>query len=244
MENYQTELETLPLPSEYSKGEVEQQIDELKRKIRNLGPVNLMALEEYEQEKSRLDFLVQQREDLLSAEETLKETIQKINETARARFKEVFQQVRQNFKETFTKFFHGGEADLRLDETQDVLESPIEIVARPAGKQLRSIDLLSGGEKALTAIALLFALYMVKPSPFCILDEIDAPLDDANIERFLDALQEYAEKTQFVIVTHNKQTMQRASVLYGVTMEEEGVSKIVSVKWKDTEEAKMLSQAG
>lgn len=244
MENYQTPVETLPLPSEYHSEEVEQAIDELKRKIRNLGPVNLMALEEYEQEKGRLDFLVQQREDLLSAEETLKETIQKINETARTRFKEVFQQVRQNFKETFTKFFKGGEADLRLDENEDVLESPIEIVARPAGKQLRSIDLLSGGEKALTAISLLFALYMVKPSPICVLDEIDAPLDDANIGRFLDAIQEYAQKTQFVIVTHNKQTMQRANVLYGVTMEEEGVSKIVSVKWKDTEEAKALSQAG
>lgn len=244
MENYETHVETLPIPPEYHPEEIEQEIDELKRKIKNLGPVNLMALEEYEQEKSRLDFLVQQREDLLSAEETLKETIQKINETARTRFKEVFQQVRENFKETFTRFFQGGEADLRLNENMDVLESPIEIVARPAGKQLRSIDLLSGGEKALTAIALLFALYMVKPSPVCVLDEIDAPLDDANIGRFLDALQIYAQKTQFIIVTHNKQTMQRASVLYGVTMEEEGVSKIVSVKWQDTEEAKSLSQAG
>jgi chromosome segregation protein len=233
MESYQIELEKVSCPDAFSLEVAEAEIEDMKRKIKNLGPVNLVALSEYEQEKSRLDFLLQQREDLLSAEATLKETIQKINETARERFKDVFEEVRKNFQQTFVKFFQGGEADLRLVEGEDVLEAPIEILARPAGKQLRALDLLSGGEKALTAISLLFSLYQVKPSPFCILDEIDAPLDDTNIERFTKALEEYAEKTQFVIVTHNKRTMKSAKALYGVTMEEEGVSKIVSVKWEE-----------
>jgi chromosome segregation protein len=232
-ENFQVELEKLPCPENFILEEAETEIEDVKRKVKGLGPVNLVALQEYEQEKGRLDFLLQQREDLLSAENTLTETIQKINETARERFKEVFDEVRKNFQQTFVKFFHGGEADLRLAEGEDVLEAPIEILARPAGKQLRALDLLSGGEKALTAISLLFSLYQVKPSPFCILDEIDAPLDDTNVERFTQALEEYAEKTQFVMVTHNKRTMRSAKALYGVTMEEEGVSKIVSVKWED-----------
>jgi chromosome segregation protein len=232
-ENYAVELEKLACPENFILEEAEPEIEDLRRKIKGLGPVNLVALQEYEQEKGRLDFLLQQREDLLSAEGTLKETIQKINETARQRFAEVFDEVRKNFRQTFVKFFHGGEADLRLAEGEDVLEAPIEILARPAGKQLRALDLLSGGEKALTAISLLFSLYQVKPSPFCILDEIDAPLDDTNVERFTQALEEYAEKTQFIIVTHNKRTMRSAKALYGVTMEEEGVSKIVSVKWED-----------
>jgi chromosome segregation protein len=211
--------------------EAENKIEELKKKLKAMGPVNLVALQEYGEEKKRADFLLQQRDDLLSAEATLKETIQKINQTARNRFVEIFTEVRKNFQETFKNFFHGGEADLRLAEGEDPLEARIEIFARPAGKQLRGLDLLSGGEKALTAISLLFALYMVKPSPFCILDEIDAPLDDANIERFTRVLSEYAEKTQFIIVTHNKMTMKVAQALYGVTMQEEGVSKIVSVKF-------------
>lgn len=211
------------------------EIETLRQKIKNLGPVNLVALEEYDQEKERLDFLTQQRDDLLSAEETLKDTIQKINHTARTRFKEVFQQVRENFKMTFTQFFQGGEADLRLPEGEDPLEAQIEIFARPAGKQLRDLSLLSGGERALTAISLLFALYLVKPSPFCILDEIDAPLDENNVQRFTRVLEQYSQKTQFVIVTHNKVTMKAARSLYGVTMEEEGVSKLVSVEFKDNQ---------
>jgi chromosome segregation protein len=232
-ETYQVEIETVTLPEDANLEGADQEIEDLKRRIKALGPVNLVSLQEYEQEKQRLDFLLQQRDDLLSAEQTLQETIVKINQTARDRFTEVFSQVRINFQETFKKFFNGGEADLRLPENEDVLEAQIEIMARPAGKQLRALDLLSGGEKALTAISLLFALYMVKPSPFCILDEIDAPLDDVNVERFTSALSEYAEKTQFVMVTHNKRTMKSAKALYGVTMEEEGVSKIVSVKFEE-----------
>ncbi|MBN2200520.1 chromosome segregation protein SMC [bacterium] len=234
-ENFGIELEKLSCPDPFVLEEAEKGIEDMKRRIKNLGPVNIAALQEYEQQKARLDFLLQQREDLLSAESTLKETITKINETARQRFQEVFDQVRVNFRQTFSRFFQGGEADLRMAEGEDVLEAQIEILARPAGKQLRALDLLSGGEKALTAISLLFAMYEVKPSPFCILDEIDAPLDDANVERFTSALAEYAKKTQFVIVTHNKRTMRCAQAMYGVTMEEEGVSKLVSVKWEDEE---------
>ena len=232
-ESYQIKLADVEPDSELDTREVEQSIFELREKVKNLGPVNLVALKEYDEEKERLDFLMQQRDDLLNAEETLNETIKKINHTARTRFSEVFNQVRQNFQIMFARFFRGGEADLRMMEHDDPLEAPIEILARPAGKQLRAIDLLSGGEKALTAISLLFSLYMVKPSPFCILDEVDAPLDDANVERFTSVLREYAEKTQFILVSHNKMTMKAADALYGVTMEEEGVSKLVSVKFDD-----------
>ena len=233
LESYETDVVKLPVAEAIDLDEAEFEIGERRRKIKSLGPVNMTALHEYDQQKERLDFLSQQRDDLISAEETLKETITKINQTARQRFVDVFSEVRKNFRETFSRFFHGGEADLRLPEGEDPLEAQVEIVARPAGKHFRDLDLLSGGERALTAISLLFALYLVKPSPFCILDEIDAPLDDANVERFTSVLSEYAEKTQFVIVTHNKMTMRIAQALYGVTMEEEGVSKIVSVKFED-----------
>ncbi len=224
------------MPSEQKEinlDESEIKIEDLKRKIKNLGPVSMEALEEYNRESERLTFLIQQRDDLLSAEATLKETIKRINQTARDRFIEVFGKVRQNFQETFKRFFQGGEADLRLPEGEDPLEAPVDITARPAGKHFRDLALLSGGERALTAISLLFALYLVKPSPFCILDEIDAPLDDANVERFTRVISEFSKKTQFIIVTHNKMTMRAAKTLYGVTMEEEGVSKIVSVKFDD-----------
>jgi len=236
-ERYHVNIETQDqVEGEFDVDEASRQIETLKEKLNNMGPVNLLALEEYDQEKERLDFLLQQRDDLLSAEQTLEETILKINDTARSRFNEVFHKVRMNFQETFKRFFKGGDADLLLPEGEDPLEARIEIKARPAGKQLRDIDLLSGGEKALTAISLLFALYMVKPSPVCVLDEIDAPLDDANVQRFTRVLGEFAEKTQFVIVTHNKMTMRCASSLYGVTMQEQGVSKIVSVKFSDVDE--------
>jgi chromosome segregation protein len=238
LEAYQVNIEKVPAQDPIELNEAEEQIEEAKRKMKGLGIVNLLALQEHDQEKERLDFLTQQRDDLISAERTLKETIQKINETARKRFADVFLDVQKNFKETFQRFFKGGEADLRLPEDEDPLEAQIEIIARPAGKHFRDLSLLSGGERALTAISLLFALYLVKPSPFCILDEIDAPLDDANVERFTRVLKEYAEKTQFIIVTHNKMTMRAAQALYGVTMEEEGVSKLVSVKFGEEKDVK------
>ncbi|RKY82009.1 chromosome segregation protein SMC [candidate division KSB1 bacterium] len=233
MESYEIDIEKVKPDENLDVEKAEEEVVELKRKMKGLGAVNLMALVEYDEQKERLDFLVQQREDLLSAEETLNETIKKINRTARTRFTEVFSEVRKNFKDTFGRFFQGGEADLRLPEGEDPLEAQIEILARPSGKHSRDLSLLSGGERALTAISLLFALYLVKPSPFCILDEIDAPLDDANVERFTRVLKEFAEKTQFIIVTHNRMTMKAAQALYGVTMEEKGVSKIVSVKFDD-----------
>ncbi|HDQ45412.1 MAG TPA: chromosome segregation protein SMC [bacterium] len=232
-ESYETDLTAAVSDPSLDTEEVESMLADLREKVRSLGPVNLVALKEYDQEQERLDFLLKQRDDLLNAEQTLHETIKKINHTARTRFSEVFTEVCRNFQVMFERFFQGGEADLRLTEGEDPLDAPVEIMARPAGKQLRDIALLSGGEKALTAISLLFALYMVKPSPFCILDEVDAPLDDANVERFTRVLAEYAQKTQFVLVSHNKMTMKAAEALYGVTMEEEGISRMVSVKFEE-----------
>lgn len=207
------------------------QCHELKSKLERLGPVNLLALDEYKTESERLDFLSIQHEDLAESKELLEKTLQKINKTARNQFSETFEKIQENFNYTYGKFFDGGKAKLYLDEGQDPLESDIHIAAQPKGKNLRHISLLSGGERALTAIAMLFAIYLVKPSPFCILDEVDAPLDDANLLRFLDVIQEFSNNTQFLIVTHNKQTMEASDCLYGVTMQEEGVSQLVSVKF-------------
>ncbi len=211
-------------------------LHQLKNKIRALGPVNSLAYIEYEEEKRRLEFLTEQRNDLLESEKELMQIINEINQTAQKQFLETFEKIRLNFIETFrTLFDPGDEADLKLEEGVDSLEAKIEIIAKPKGKRPTSIDLLSQGEKTLTATALLFAIYLVKPSPFCILDEVDAPLDDANIKRFLRLLDKFSKQTQFIIVTHNKLTMEAVTNLYGVTMEEDGVSKIVAVRF--TEEA-------
>jgi chromosome segregation protein len=207
----------------------EQKTRELSEKIEQLGPVNLLAIEEFEQENERLQRMVANRDDLLKAKATLEETISRINETAQAQFLETFSKVRANFQRLFREFFGSGEADLILSGT-DMLEADVTLWANPSGKRLKSLSLMSGGEKAMTAIALLFALYQVKPSPFCILDEVDAPLDDANIVRFNDMIRFHSEETQFILVTHNKRTMEAADTLWGVTMEEEGVSKVVSVR--------------
>jgi chromosome segregation protein len=209
---------------------------EIQDRLRRMGSVNLAALEEYDIQKERYEFLAKQRDDLLEAEETLKRTIQKIDRTARARFMETFQLIRQNFQRTYASFFEGGEADLIMPDDEDPLEAPIEISARPRGKRLQSINLLSGGERALTAISLLFAIYLVKPSPYCILDEVDAPLDDANVGRFVRVIKEFSKNTQFLVVTHNKVTMEAADALHGVTMEEPGVSKLVSVRISQEDE--------
>jgi chromosome segregation protein len=204
----------------------------LKEKIKALGPVNFAAFDEYKSEKERLDFVIAQRDDLVESERTILSTIEEINSTAQRIFTETFELIRDNFIATFKRLFdEGDECDLRLEEGVDPLEARIEIVAKPRGKRPTSIDLLSGGEKTLTAIALLFAIYLVKPSPFCILDEVDAPLDDTNIDRFTRILGAFSDNTQFIVVTHNKRTMEAANALYGVTMEEEGVSKLVSVRF-------------
>ncbi len=208
----------------------ESELSQLKERLRNLGPVNLIALEEYDVEKQRYDFLCEQRDDLKKARQSLDEAIVQINRRARLEFNETFEKVRQDFRKNFETLFEGGSADLRLEREHDPLESPIEILAQPSGKKLEHISLLSGGERALTAIAFLFAVYHTRPSPFCLLDEVDAPLDDANVTRFLNLIRGLSERTQFLIVTHNKKTMEAAACLYGVTMEEPGISKVVSVK--------------
>ncbi|NOZ56228.1 MAG: chromosome segregation protein SMC [Calditrichaeota bacterium] len=215
--------------------ELEAEVERLRTRLERMGPVNMLAIEEHAKEKERLDFLRSQREDLLEAKENLLETIGQINSTARERFLQTFEEVRKNFTMVFQSFFGGGEADLKLSNPNDPLESDIEIVARPRGKKVASLTLLSGGEKALVALSLLFAIYLVKPSPFCILDEVDAPMDDANVDRFINALRKFSENTQFILVTHNKLTMRAADALYGVTMQRDGVSKVVSVKFEDVE---------
>ena len=210
------------------------EVHELRQKIRNLGPINLLAYSEFEEERDRLEFLNKQRDDLVESEKDIVKTIEEINQTAQAKFAETFNQIRENFIRVFRSLFDpGDEADLRLEEGADPLEGKIEIIAKPKGKRPTSIELLSGGEKTLTAIALLFSIYLVKPSPFCILDEIDAPLDDANIDRFTRLIKEFSLNTQFIVVTHNKRTMEAAETLYGVTMQEEGVSKLVSVHFNE-----------
>lgn len=211
-------------------GEATKKIVQLRQNLKNIGPVNLLALEEYKTQKQRFDFLNQQLSDLLLAKQQLSDTIARINQTAREKFEQTFARTQENFKRLFSELFEGGQADITFATDGDPLESDITIAARPKGKRPVNISQLSGGERALTAIALLFALYLVKPSPFCILDEIDAPLDDANIERFLKMIRQFSAKTQFIIITHNKKTMEVADILYGVTMEEPGISKLVSVK--------------
>jgi len=229
------EVAELSQEEEEQVGIYPQRISELKERLKQIGAVNLLAAGEYQQQKERLDFLQKQMQDLIEAKENLVSTIEKINKTATELFLETFQQVKINFQKVFEQLFEGGEAEVNLLEGADPLESPIEISARPMGKKLINISQLSGGEKALTALSLLFALYLVKPSPFCVLDEVDAPLDDANLTRFLNLIKTFSQRTQFVIITHNKMTMEAADALYGVTMEKRGVSKIVSVKLKPSE---------
>jgi chromosome segregation protein len=215
---------------------VSQQVDVLQKRIDEMGPVNLVAIEEYEETEQRHQFLSQQYEDLVNAKTELLEIINRINTQTRQMFVETFEKIRDNFRQMFTEVFGGGKADLVLSDEGDVLESGIDIVARPPGKQLQSITLLSGGEQTMTAVSLLFSIYQVKPSPFCVLDELDAPLDESNVVRFVKILQRFLAHSQFIIITHNKRTIAMADVLYGVTMQEHGVSKIVSVKFHKADE--------
>jgi len=205
-------------------------IVDLTRQLDNMGPVNLDAVQEYDELEERFKFLETQNTDLTNSRRELLEVISRINSTTKKLFAETFAQVRANFKEMFAELFGGGRADLSLLDENDPLNCGIEISAKPPGKQLQSISLLSGGERAMTAVALLFAIYMVRPSPFCVLDEIDAPLDESNINRFVRMLDRFIAQSQFVIITHNKRTISKADVLYGVTMEERGISKLVGMK--------------
>ena len=208
-----------------------QEIETLKQKLDSYGTVNLVAIEEYDELKKRYDFLIQQQTDLLTAKESLHQAILKINRTTKEMFLDTFEKVRAEFRNYFRTLFNGGDAQVFLIDEQDPLESGIEIICRPPGKKLQNVLLLSGGEKSLSAIALIFAIFKVKPSPFCVLDEIDAALDEANVERFSRVLQEFAKTSQFITITHNKRTIANADVMYGITMEQSGVSKIVSVKF-------------
>jgi chromosome segregation protein len=204
---------------------------EMRTKLENMGPVNMMALEEYKETAQRHEFLETQRKDLLEAIENTLATIKEIDEVSRQKFQEAFERINENFQFTFRKLFGGGQAFMRLTDELNTAESGIDVVASPPGKKLQNVLLLSGGEKALTALSLLVGIFQYQPSPFCILDEVDAPLDDANIGRFTELIKDMAVQTQFIIITHSKKTMAVAPVMYGVTMQEPGVSKVVSVKF-------------
>ena len=224
-------------PVEGTPEELQAEFEDIVIQLERIGLVNMLAVEEHEEENTRLEFLSEQRDDLVAACEDLKAAIRKINETAVGLFEDTFEEIRKNFRATFTRLFEGGEADIWLTDPADPLESPIEIHASPKGKKTQRIDLLSGGERALTALSLLFGIYLVKPSPFCVLDEVDAPLDENNIGRFIRLLQEFKEQTQFVLITHNPRSIEAADWIYGVTMEEPGVSTIVGVQLQEALEA-------
>jgi chromosome segregation protein len=209
---------------------LEQIIAELTRQLDNMGPVNLEAVHEYDELEERYRFLETQNNDLTAARREVLDVIARINNTTQKLFAETFAQVRINFGEMFAEMFGGGRADLALLDENDPLNCGIEITAKPPGKQLQSVSLLSGGERTMTAVALLFSIYMVRPSPFCILDEMDAPLDESNINRFIKVLDRFVAQSQFIFITHNKRTIAKADILYGVTMEERGVSKLVGMK--------------
>ena len=208
---------------------------ELRQRIEQMGPVNMMALEEYKETAERHSFLETQRKDLIDSIENTQSTIKEIDQISRTKFDEAFVKINENFARVFSGLFHGGQAFLRLTDAENQAESGLEIVASPPGKKLQNVLLLSGGEKALTALSLLMAIFKYQPSPFCVLDEVDAPLDEANIGRLTQLLTEMAIDTQFIVITHSKKTMESAQAMYGVTMQEAGVSKLVSVKFHHAE---------
>jgi chromosome segregation protein len=204
---------------------------DMRTKLEAMGPVNMMALEEYKETAERHSFLDTQRKDLLDAIENTTATIKEIDQISRQKFEEAFHKINENFQATFLKLFGGGNAFMRLTDMENSAESGIDVVASPPGKKLQNVLLLSGGEKALTALSLLVGIFQYTPSPFCILDEVDAPLDEANIGRFTELVREMSIQTQFILITHSKKTMSIAPVLYGVTMQEPGISKLVSVRF-------------
>lgn len=220
---------------EKSMGDMEREVRMLRKALQEAGDVNMTSIEEYAALKERYEFLNVQLDDLDAAKTELVQIITELDSESRKIFKEVFGMIRENFQKNFKILFNGGESDLQLTESQDILEAGIEILAKPPGKQMRSIQLMSGGEKCLTSIALLFAIFEVKPAPFCILDEIDAPLDDTNVERFLHVVKQFSDKCQFIIITHNKRTMALADRLFGVSMEERGVSKLLAMEFTNEE---------
>ncbi|MDE0315965.1 MAG: chromosome segregation protein SMC [Candidatus Poribacteria bacterium] len=225
------EQSTVPAILELDEIDLMDNIEKLKAEISAMGAVNLKAIEAHEEHKKRLDFQIDQRDDIQQSIQSMHQAIQKINETSRDVFMKTFDQVKINFQEVFTQLFGGGETELRLTDEANILESGIDIIACPPGKRPQSITQLSGGERSLVAIGLLFAVFKIKPSPFCVLDEVDAALDEANVLRFTNLIRDYSDNTQFVIITHNNRTMEISDVMYGVTMEQAGMSKIVTYKF-------------
>ncbi len=231
-QGYKMDIESILEPTvEVAEELICQEIQQLQEKLDSYGTVNLVAIEEYDELKKRYDFLTQQQNDLASAKNSLHQAILKINRTTKQMFLETFEKVQVEFRNYFRMLFNGGDAQVFLTDEQDPLESGIEIICRPPGKKLQNVLLLSGGEKSLSAIALIFAIFRIKPAPFCVLDEIDAALDEANVDRFAKMLHEFCQNSQFIVITHNKKTIANADIMYGITMQESGVSRIVSVKF-------------
>ena len=225
-------VEEIEVAEDFDLEDSRREAENLRQKLEGFGAVNMLALEELSETEERLLFLTSQRQDIIDSINSAEEALREIKQRSRERFRDAFEAVNGYFKEFFLELFGGGKGEMVLLEADDILESGIEIVAQPPGKRLQNILLLSGGEKAMTAIALVMAIFQYRPSPFCLLDEVDAPLDDANVGRFVDKIAQMSEKTQFIVITHNKRTMESAKALYGVTMEEAGVSKVVSVKFE------------
>ena len=229
VEDYGAEWSAKLDPDWVKPEDIEELLESLKTELKDLGPVNLAAIDDFMKLKERYEFLNNQSQDLIKAKESLLKVIGEIERTIIKRFTETFELVRVEFKKIFSELFEGGNSDLLLIDPENPLESGIEIIAQPPGKRLQSLSLLSGGERAMTAIALLFSILEIKPSPFCILDEIDATLDEANVHRFALLLELFSKKLQFIVITHRRGTMETANALYGVTMEELGVSKLISL---------------
>jgi chromosome segregation protein len=225
-------IENEEVESNFELENAREKVADLREKLENFGAINMLAVEELSEAEERLLFLTSQRQDIIDSIAATEEALREIKERSRERFKAAFEAINANFAEFFQELFGGGKGEMTLLEAEDVLEAGIEVVAQPPGKRLQNILLLSGGEKAMTAIALVMAIFKYRPSPFCLLDEVDAPLDDANVGRFVDKIAQMAERTQFIVITHNKRTMEAARALYGVTMQEAGISKVVSVRFE------------
>jgi chromosome segregation protein len=222
-----------PRTTETPVAELQAASDRMKKRFENLGEINPTAIEAYQEMKKRYDFILEQKQDLVNARDCLLKTIEEVETTANQKFLQTFHQVRENFQKVFKSLFTEEDyGDLILVDPSNLAESGIDIIAKPKGKRPSSIGQLSGGEKTLTATALLFSIYLIKPAPFCILDEVDAPLDDANVGKFTRMIQQFSDNSQFIIVTHNKQTMSTVDIIYGVTMQEPGVSKLVPVDFR------------
>jgi chromosome segregation protein len=248
IDKYEVDITTMTLDGVtdegFNKEELRGRITELNSKLTDIGPVNLLAIEEFDSLNERATFLSTQRDDLIKSMEDLRNAIRKIDDTSKVRFKATFEMVNEKFKKFFPILFGGGTAELSMTDPDDLLGTGVDIFAQLPGKKTQNISLFSGGEKALTAISLVFSIFAIKPSPFCILDEVDAPLDDANITRFNEAVRALVDKSQFIIITHNKKTMEMLDILYGVTMEDPGISRLVSVRLGELQATTTATKAG